>query len=78
MAPGEAFRRSQQGLRHTVPAGVRMHRKSATAGPAAGPTETLHRDVRIEGSGTANGAVEFGDDQLAVRECLSKSSRSAI
>jgi hypothetical protein len=53
-------------LRYTVPAGVRMYRKRATAGPAAGPTETLHRDVRIEGSGTADSTVEFGDDQLAV------------
>ena len=66
MVPGEAFLRSQQSLRHTVPAGFRMYGESATAGPAAGPTETLHRDVRIEGSGTADSAVEFGDDQLAV------------
>ena len=66
MVPGEAFRRSQQGLRHTVPAGFRMYRKSATPGPASGPTETLHRDVRVEGSGTADSTVQLGDDQLAM------------
>jgi hypothetical protein len=43
-----------------------MYREGATARPAAGPTDTLRRDVWIEGSGSKDTAVEFGDDQPAV------------